>query len=130
MKSLVAAFATILLLVTGLILSQGTALGQESVFFDGYFFDKAMRIDFYHTGDAKEETIAINLIYQEEIWPGNKNNLLDPFNNGRYALLVSLSSSPWTLWEIRSVWMSRRGKNSQALRFLPKPAFFSYPQIR
>lgn len=88
MKVSATIFATILLFVSGPIWGQGTVFGQETVIFDDYFLDKAMRIDFYHTGDAKEEAISIDHIYQEEIWPGSKNNLLDRFNNGRYAVKV------------------------------------------
>ena len=28
--------------------------------FDDYFVDKTMRIDYYHTGDAKMETVALD----------------------------------------------------------------------
>ena len=71
-----------------LILSVGPTLGQPKIIFDDYFIDKAMRIDLYQIGDAKEEIITIDHIYQEEIWPGSKKNLFDPFNNGRYAVKV------------------------------------------
>ncbi|MCU0645310.1 MAG: M64 family metallo-endopeptidase [bacterium] len=61
---------------------------QHSLQFNDYFLDKTMRIDYYHIGDAKEEFITIDQIYQQGIWAGNPNNLIDPFNNGKYEIKV------------------------------------------
>lgn len=61
---------------------------QNSIQFDDYFLDKTLRIDYYHIGDAKEEFITIDQIYQQGIWAGNPNNLVDPFNNGKYEIKV------------------------------------------
>lgn len=64
-----------------------TALsGLAQVLFDGYFVDKAMRVDLYQVGDGKDEIITIDHICQEGIWPESRNHLLDPFGYGRYAL--------------------------------------------
>lgn len=63
-------------------------LAQNSLSFDDYFLDKTMRIDYYHVGDAKEEFITIDQIYQQGIWAGNFKNLIDPFNNGKYEIKV------------------------------------------
>ncbi|HEK85751.1 MAG TPA: hypothetical protein ENO29_05305 [Candidatus Aminicenantes bacterium] len=61
---------------------------QETIKFDDYFLDKAMRINFYQVGQAKEEQIIINNIYQEPIWPESKTNLTNPFNYGHYFIKV------------------------------------------
>lgn len=58
------------------------------VTFDDYFIDKAMRIDLYHVGDAKEEILTIDHIYQEGIWPESRTHLIDPFGYGRYTVRV------------------------------------------
>jgi hypothetical protein len=76
------------LIITFLILCTGVIPGQPKVIFDDYFIDKAMRIDFYMIGDAREELITIDHLYQEEMWPESKNNLIDVFNNGRYNVKV------------------------------------------
>jgi hypothetical protein len=60
--------------------------GQSGPAFDSYFVDRAMRVDLYLIGDAKEEIVTLDKIYQEGIWPENPENLLEPFNNGRYAV--------------------------------------------
>ena len=52
------------------------------------FLDKAMRIDLYHVGDAKEETITVDQIYQEGLWPSSFTRLIDPYDYGRYVVKV------------------------------------------
>jgi hypothetical protein len=52
------------------------------------FLDKAMRIDLYHVGDAKDETITVDQIYQEGIWPATYTRLIDPYDYGRTVVKV------------------------------------------
>ena len=61
---------------------------QTSLNFDDYFIDKTMRVDYFHTGDATEDIITIDKIYQQEVWAGNPRNLIDQFNNGYYYVKV------------------------------------------
>lgn len=98
MKSFRTPFAVFSLVIVWFIGSSGTLSGQEPVTFDDYFIDKAMRIDYFHIGDAKEEMITMDHIFQEEIWPGNTNNLIDPFNNGRYGVKVYDAASNQLLY--------------------------------
>jgi hypothetical protein len=63
-----------------------SALAQ--VPFDDYFVDKAVRFNIYHVGDAKDEIVTIDHLYQEGIWPESRTHLIDPFNYGRYAVKV------------------------------------------
>ena len=68
----------------------GAEKGSE---FDTYFEDRTMRVDYFHVGDAAEEIVTIDRIYQEGIWAGSRKNLIDSFNNGRYyAKVYDLSS--------------------------------------
>lgn len=71
----------------------GFLIAQSSVNFDDYFVDKTMRIDYFHVGDAKEEFITVDQIYQQSVWAGSKKNLIDTFNNGRYYFNIYDSSS-------------------------------------
>jgi hypothetical protein len=71
----------------------GTVFVQQSARFDDYFVDKTMRIDYFHTGDSREEWITLDQIYQQGIWAGSKRNLIDEFDNGRYYVKVTDSSS-------------------------------------
>jgi hypothetical protein len=56
--------------------------------FDRFFTAKALRIDLYHTGDAKEETYSLDEIRIEPYWAGNPGSLLDTLNLGSCLLRV------------------------------------------
>ncbi len=76
-------FIFVLLLIFPLSLSS-----QNALQFGDYFIDKTLRIDYYHIGDTKDEFITIDQIYQQRIWAGNPNKLIDSFNNGKYEIKV------------------------------------------
>jgi hypothetical protein len=61
--------------------------------FDRYFMDKTMRIDYFHIGDAKEEIVTIDQVYEQGVWTGSLNNLIDTFNNGHYYVKIHDLSS-------------------------------------
>ncbi len=52
--------------------------------FDKYFTNGTMRIDYFHTGDAKSETVKIDQVYSYDSWAGSLVNLLDTINFGAY----------------------------------------------
>ncbi len=56
--------------------------------FDRFFTAKALRIDLYHTGDAKGETYSLDEIRIEPYWAGNPRSLLDTLNLGSCILRV------------------------------------------
>ncbi len=64
------------------------ASSQEAIKFEDYFLDKAMRINLYMVGHAREERVVIQSIYQENLWPESKTNLTNPFNYGHYFIKV------------------------------------------
>ncbi len=66
----------------------GFLFSQSSPSFDNYFIDKTMRIDYYHIGDAQEEEITLDQVYQEKSWAGSTKHLIDHFNNGRYYVKI------------------------------------------
>ena len=68
-------------------------IAAQSVSFDEYFTDKTMRIDYYHTGEAKSEIVTPDHIYRYGIWAGNLVNLIDNFNNGTYYYKIFDESS-------------------------------------
>jgi hypothetical protein len=71
-----------------LIIAAAAGSGLAQITFDDYFLDKALRVDLYQTGDAKEETVTIHRIVREALWPETKTGLLFPFEYGHYALKV------------------------------------------
>ena len=78
-------FALIAILINLLIFQ---APAQPLPKFQQYFIDKTMRVDFYHIGDAQNEIITLDHIYQQGTWAGSTKNLIDPFNNGRYFIKI------------------------------------------
>ncbi len=56
--------------------------------YSAHFTEKAWRINLYQTGDAKTETLTIDSICEEPIWPGSRNRFTSPLNVGRYLLKV------------------------------------------
>lgn len=80
-------------LIMLILLIPGVFIAQASVNFDDYFMDKTMRIDYFHIGDAEEEWITLDQIYEQGIWAGSRHNLIDDFNNGRYYVKIYDSSS-------------------------------------
>ncbi len=70
-----------------LLLLPSTARAQAPAF-DQYFTGEAMRLDLYQVGDAKDETVTLDQVYQDGAWPGSRTSLLDPFGYGRYAVKV------------------------------------------
>jgi hypothetical protein len=76
-----------------LFLFSGLLLAQPQVEFDKYFVDKTMRIDYFHVGDAKEELITLDQVYDQGVWAGSLKNLIDDYDTGRYFIKVYDSSS-------------------------------------
>jgi len=71
-----------------LVLSAALGPAQAPPGFEAYFTGKALRFDMYQAGDAKSETLTIDAIYEEPLWPETRTRLVDPFNIGRYMLRV------------------------------------------
>jgi hypothetical protein len=69
-----------------LLVAALAARGQSQVAFDEFFLDKALRFDLYQVGDAKDEVVTLDQIYQEGIWPESRTHLIDPFTYGHYAV--------------------------------------------
>ena len=57
--------------------------GQEKTF-DTYFINNTLRIDYFHTGDSKSETVEIDEVYQYDNWGGSMATLIDQLNYGAY----------------------------------------------
>ena len=69
---------------TGLLLIITSCQQSNLNTFDQYFTNGSMRIDYFHTGDAKTESIEIDQIYRYNTWAGSLTNLIDKLNYGAY----------------------------------------------
>ncbi len=61
---------------------------QAQIKFDDYFTDGSLRLDYFHTGNDTLEIYSIDELYAEPFWGGNKNNLIDVFDYGKYKFVV------------------------------------------
>ena len=66
----------------------GCAQAQKGPSFDAWFVDKTMRVDYFHAGDAAGETITLDRVYDQGAWAGSRTRLVDPFDLGRYRVMV------------------------------------------
>ena len=78
----------ILFVMALIVLLSGIVSAQDDPIFDEYFIDKTMRVDYIHVGDAKEETITFDRIYEQGIWAGSKQHLIDRLDYGRYCVKI------------------------------------------
>ncbi|MBN2611577.1 MAG: hypothetical protein JXB00_08480 [Bacteroidales bacterium] len=62
--------------------------GQNQIDFERYFHNRTMRLDFYHSGHATEETIIPDQIYVQGEWAGNPSNTIQCYNMGKYSAKV------------------------------------------
>ncbi|UCG53103.1 MAG: peptidase [Candidatus Latescibacterota bacterium] len=65
----------------------------ETIRFEDYFADGALRIDLVHSGTASSEEMSVRRIVREEIWAGPKVNLIPHWDMGKYRLDVRDDSS-------------------------------------
>ncbi|MDD8025686.1 MAG: M64 family metallopeptidase [Acidobacteriota bacterium] len=61
---------------------------QTPAGYEARFTDKALRVDLYQVGDAAGETLTVDAIYEEPLWPETRTRLVDPFGYGRYVLEI------------------------------------------
>ncbi len=59
-----------------------------SLNFAQFFTDQTLRIDYFHSGDAKHEMITLDHCYRYGIWAGSRTRLIDPLNLGRYCVKI------------------------------------------
>ncbi len=71
------------LLVTVLIMGMASAALADPVF-SHHFHDETMRIDYFHTGNSKEEIISLDQVWRQGTWAGSRTHLIDDLDLGRY----------------------------------------------
>jgi hypothetical protein len=73
--------------VLSIILSTRVIAAEQSAF-DRYFTAKSLRIDLYHTGDARMEVYSLDEVRVEPFWGGNPRSLIDTLNLGSCIVRV------------------------------------------
>ena len=69
--------------------------------FERHFVDATMRVDFYHAGDAKDETATLDTVYRQGTWAGSRVHLVDPLEVGRSVVEVRDPASKQLLFSKR-----------------------------
>ncbi len=77
-------FRMLAILAFGLILSVGSALAA----FQDDFTGQTMRVDYFHSGNAVEDHIALDRIVADGPWAGDPDQLLDDLDLGPYRFEV------------------------------------------
>ena len=61
---------------------------QAQIEYDKYFSEKALRFDYFHTGNNNSESYGFDEMIEEGMWNGSKINLLDDLNFGTSLIKV------------------------------------------
>lgn len=56
--------------------------------YEKFFFDKTLRIDYFHTGNNDSDFYSIDELKEEPFWGGSKKNLVDSNNLGSYKFVM------------------------------------------
>ncbi len=71
---------------------------KAQIDFGKYFTEGALRFDYYHIGNAKNESIIFDKFIKEPFWSGSRVNLIDTFQYGAYFIKVRQPNSGKTLY--------------------------------
>ena len=71
------------------LVSTYSTLGFSQFEFNEWFLPKALRIDYFLTGDSEKQSIYLDGLGEEPFWSGSSNTLIDPFNYGSYKVEVN-----------------------------------------
>ena len=102
--------------------------------FDRHFLPKTMRVDYYHSGNAAEDRIALQRVVSDGVWAGSRWHLKDTTILGQYCFEVRDQASDQLLflrgfcgvfgeWQTTAEAKQRWGTFHASLRFpWPKQA--------
>ena len=65
-----------------------TVGGFDTTPFERHFADATLRVDFYHTGDARHERMTLDRLYRQGRWAGSRHHLVDRTELGNYRVAV------------------------------------------
>ncbi len=82
------AFGPGLPLVAGLVVFSVVGMRLQEPMFDRYFEARTMRVDYFHTGNATREIIALDRVVSDGVWAGSRTRLIDPLGLGKYYFEV------------------------------------------
>ena len=120
--------AVIVAIIALAAMTNGGSAQQPARGFDGYFSDKTMRVDYFHSGGVGQEIVALDRVVSDGPWPGSRTRLVDDTNLGKYLFevidresnLVIYSrgfASIYGEWETTAEYKARHRTFPESLRF-------------
>lgn len=109
-----------------------TNLTFSQIDFDQYFFNKTLRLDYYHTGNDTSDSYSFDELIEEPYWGGSLHKLLDEFDYGKYKIMVKDYSSGKEIYSrtystLFSEWQTT-DEAKQTIKSFSETIVFPYPK--
>lgn len=109
-----------------------TNLTFSQIDFDQYFFNKTLRLDYYHTGNDTSDSYSFDELIEEPYWGGSLHKLLDEFDYGKYKIIVKDYSSGKEIYSrtystLFSEWQTT-DEAKQTIKSFSETIVFPYPK--
>ncbi|MDO9171639.1 MAG: peptidase M64 N-terminal domain-containing protein, partial [bacterium] len=85
-RTIPAATAALFLL---LAVAGAVSAAETAPVFADRFLDETLRVDYFHTGAAGEEFVALDRVHRQGTWAGNLVHLVDCLDLGRYLAVAT-----------------------------------------
>lgn len=113
-----------------IFLSSSSIISQ--VKFDEFFYEKTLRMDYFHTGNNEDDSYSFDELIEEPFWGGSKVNLLDIFNYGKYKVEVKDGISGLLIYSrtystLFSEWQTT-DEAKQTIKSFSETVVFPYPK--
>jgi len=89
---------SLLLGLAALGLVTAAAAADPLADFAARFHDETLRIDYYHGGNATDETVALDQVNRQGAWAGSRVHLVDSLDLGNYCAYLYDAASGELLW--------------------------------
>ena len=101
--------------------------------FDKWFEHKTLRLDYYHSGNHKEESCSFDELIEEPYWGGSLTNLIDTFGYGNYFMKVYEASGRKLLYSrgystLFFEWQTTKEADT-VTRSFSESVVFPYPKV-
>ncbi|MEJ2194852.1 MAG: M64 family metallopeptidase [Ignavibacteriaceae bacterium] len=100
--------------------------------FEEFFYEKSLRVDYFHTGDKDNDSYSIDELIEEPYWGGSKINLIDKFEYGDYKILVYDDSTNQLIYSrtystLLNEWQTTK-EAKQTMKTFSETFIFPYPK--
>jgi hypothetical protein len=105
---------------------------NASAQFDKYFYNKTLRLDYVHTGNATSDAYAVDELIEEPYWGGSKVNLVSQVDYGNYKFTVTDIETGTIIYSrgyssLFSEWQTT-AEAKETFRSYPENVIFPFPK--